>query len=420
MPVNGSRIFARNESRVHGEAKATLFARRRINLPAYVDPPWPVPERPNYGLSRTGMLEEGVRASLAAVAVKPLLDSRVFVADSVLLEAEMPGFRVDALLESGDERLLVEFRKSHPVSPEKRRKIEASGLPCVEVDVSGLRDSIDLGSLFDSVTGLGACGCPMEWIFHPEGKALAKVHHRVMHHEFDRRLAAARKDLRKAMNGACRKLVHRQGYFGDWVEGCPLHVYKGRHSVSFLPDCVYCEHNIAWFGENDQALLEELTGSPERHVYCGCSDETARAYRAELMKDMEFLRPEDAVHLAWTTAGIALPERLLNDIAWCSRFVEAHPECRRCGKSRMRLCRNQTTGQVFWGCGRYPRCDEAFRYVAVPVLEEALAFQDAERTPAWFAHVEALQRAERERTAMETERETFEADEAVLRSLGLK
>ena len=64
------------------------------------------------------MLEESVRANLAGIAAKPLLDSRVFAAESVLLEAKMPGFRVDALLECEDERLLVEFRKSNPVSPE--------------------------------------------------------------------------------------------------------------------------------------------------------------------------------------------------------------------------------------------------------------------------------------------------------------
>ena len=129
---------------------------------------------------------------------------------------------------------------------------------------------------------------------------------------------------------------------------------------------------------------------------------------------------EDAVYLAWKTARIALPENLLNDMTWCARFVEAHPECKNCGKSRMRLRRNRTTGQVFWGCGRYPRCNETLGYVAVPVLEEALEFQDADRTPAWFVHVEAMETAEAERKAKETAREVFDADEAVRRSLGLQ
>ena len=94
----------------------------------------------------------------------------------------------------------------------------------------------------------------MEWIFHPEGKALAKVHHRAMRHEFDRRLVSARKDLLKMMDNAPRKLALHSGFLGEWVEGCPLHVYKGRHSVSFFPDCIYCKHNLAWFGGDDEAL----------------------------------------------------------------------------------------------------------------------------------------------------------------------
>ncbi len=350
----------------------------------------------------------------------------MFVADSVVLEATLPGFRVDALRESGDERLLVEVRNSNPVSDEKRQKIVAAGLPCVEVDVSQLPEDIEVDELADRVTGFGDNGCPMKWIFHPEGESLAVMQHQEMQAEFDRRFAAAKedllKDLRRKMDTAQRKLVYHSG-----VEGCPLHVYRGMHSVSFLPDCVYCEYNLAWFGEGDEELLVELTGSRESHVYCGCSDEAAREYRAEHMKDMEILYPEDAIRIAWERDGeIALPPELFNDMEWCARFVDAHPQCRNCGKSHMRLRQNRTTGEVFWGCNRYPRCHEAFGYKAVTVLDEAMRFRGANRTPAWLARMAALDKAEAECRAMQAERkaevvarEVREADKAVWRRLGL-
>lgn len=187
--------------------------------------------------------------------------------------------------------------------------------------------------------------------------------------------------------------------------------------MSFLPDCSYCKHNLVSFVEDDDALLEELTGSHDRYVWCGCTDETARKYRAELMKDMEILHPKDAIRIAWEDGEIALPPELFEDMEWCGRFIDAHPECRNCGKSHMRLRQNRTTGEIFWGCGTWPRCDEAFGYEAVAVLEEAMRFRGAEQTPAWHVRMKALDRAEVERKAMEADAKA--ADEAIRRRLGL-
>ena len=429
MPVNGSGPFASGESRVHADAKAALLARRTINLPAYVNPPWPVPAQPSYRGGEVGGLADSVRANMDEDAEKPLLESRVFVARSVELEVQMAGFRVDALLDAGDEQLLVEIRNSNPVSEEKQQLIVATGKPCVEVDVSKLPENIDAGDLSDRVTGFGDHRCPMKWIFHPEGEDLARAHHQEMQAEFDRRFDIAKKDLvktlRRKMGAAVRKLVHHPGFYGSWVEGCPLHVYKGQHSARFL-DCSNCEHNLVSFVEDDDALLKELTGSHDRHVWCGCTDETAREYRAELMKDMEILHPKDAIRIAWEDGEIALPPELFDDMEWCGRFIDAHPECRNCGKSHMRLRQNRTTGEIFWGCGNWPRCDEAFGYETVAVLKEAMRFRGAEQTPAWHVRMKTLDRAEAERKAMEKEayRMVMEADakaadEAIRRRLGL-
>jgi len=89
-------------------------------------------------------------------------------------------------------------------------------------------------------------------------------------------------------------------------------------------------------------------------------------------------------HFRNKLSGIDLPEWLLNDMVLCVRFVEAYPECRNSGKNRMRLLRNPKTSEVFWGCGKYPSCNEAIGYVAAPVLEGKAGLQNEDRTPAWY------------------------------------
>ena len=76
-----------------------------------------------------------------------------------------------------------------------------------------------------------------------------------------------------------------------------------------------------------------------------------------------------------------LPNSWEKDKEFCSAFIAAHPECKRCGW-RMALRRNAKE-QLFWGCREYPSCRGTSVYRPEPPLASIiLSYENKHRKPA--------------------------------------
>lgn len=105
------------ESMLHKVAKQIISTRLEVYLPPVV--------------ARAGHRE------------KPLKPGQVFRPDEVREEVYMPGLRPDIVARRRDRDLLIEVFVTNRCGPEKIALLRERNLPCVEIDLSGLKDITD-------------------------------------------------------------------------------------------------------------------------------------------------------------------------------------------------------------------------------------------------------------------------------------
>ena len=202
---------------------------------------------------------KGAGESALHLAAKQILEEgrlwlpsqQLVVADSVDVEVARGKVRPDVVIVVGGRELLVEIKVTHAVSDEKRDRIRAMGLACVEIDLSSVRRDVTLRDLAPMVVGDGEDAAPRHWISW--SKEFTAVKKRAL------RLRRTR-----------RRDVFGQGD-SAWVCGCP------KISLSDTPKprvayCIKCPHHVASFAnpDRDRAVQAEITGSSSyfRGIYC--------------------------------------------------------------------------------------------------------------------------------------------------------
>jgi hypothetical protein len=134
------------ETAIHLAAKQLISERMEIALPPL---DWRSP--PGWGA------REGLPQRLANSLLVKLSNVRV--------EHWMDGIRPDIVATHNGRDLLVEIAVTHFVEPEKRSKIEARGIPAIELDISESKEAIGFSTLERLLFSVPSTG---EWIYHPE------------------------------------------------------------------------------------------------------------------------------------------------------------------------------------------------------------------------------------------------------------
>lgn len=98
------------------------------------------------------------------LAYVPILCGHYLQCDRIVIEETRDDLRIDAIASSHRGEIAIEIEVSHKVTEEKAAKLSARGIPCFEVDLSGLQ-RWDIGR--DEVRAAVISDAPRKWLVDP-------------------------------------------------------------------------------------------------------------------------------------------------------------------------------------------------------------------------------------------------------------
>jgi len=166
-----------------------------------------------------------------------------------------------------------------------------------------------------------------------------------------------------------------------YVNACPRRDEPGFETVDVNQclDCDFCGGSLHEFrGTPLWSMLDaEIVHADESSVLCGHPD-GSRNLPTEKQKSFVCNLARSALQQEGGLTS-SLPNGWEKDLAFCSAFISAHPDCNICHR-KMELRRNRGNNQVFWGCGDYPICSGTSSYSPKSALNEIVILHERERS----------------------------------------
>lgn len=266
------------------------------------------------------------------------------------------GFRPDAVLELNGVQLFIEICVTHEVDQPKRESMRRMGIGAIEIDLSDADRHVSP----DELTRLIKLQAPRKWLVTGRTETRKK-----WENVFTNRLRAEASRLNAMVS---RDLTH---HFR--VNACPRRNEPGFESV-YVGQCLDCEHcggKISDFVDTPlwNMLGDRLRHSAEGAVLCSHKD-NSKNIPTEKQKDyVRQLARSDLDREGGLTE--CLPNGWERDQKFCSDFISAHPDCKKCG--RKMVLRKNKKEQLFWGCRYFPNCSEKLSYVSKTPLTSIVA-----------------------------------------------
>lgn len=317
---------------------------------------------PEEVLRKAGWPSSNQRASKPMARLNDLMTlsipERLASESSVRIEPQdwaHQGFRPDAVLEANSGKLLVEIRVTHEVDEEKRRRMQKVGLGAIEIDLSEAGRHIAP----DELASLVISEAPRKWLVFERNETRKKREAEfteILENEASRLNSMVPRDLTRNF----------------YVNACPRRNEPDFESV-YVDQCMNCEccgGRLVEFRDTPlwNMLDDKIMHADESSVLCAHRDnsinlptERQKEFVCELARDD--LNGEGGLKAC-------LPNGWEKDKEFCSAFIAAHPECKRCGW-KMALRRNAKE-QLFWGCRKYPSCRGTSAYRPEPPLDSII------------------------------------------------
>jgi len=147
--------------------------------------------------------------------------------DQIYLEKKFHDIVPDIMVEKDGRKLCIEIYVTHEVDEQKRKKIEASNLSAIEIDLSETDRAIDFESLkaevIDSVEN-------KKWLFNTRR---FELHNKILN-------GSIAKDIQVIGSGSMR-IVH----------GCPLHYRTAKALQRYQRIYLYDDHSLPTSAKND-------------------------------------------------------------------------------------------------------------------------------------------------------------------------
>lgn len=279
------------------------------------------------------------------------------------------GFRPDAVLELNGVQLFIEIRVTHEVDQPKRERMRRMGIGAIEIDLSDADRHVSPNELTRPIK----LQAPRKWLVTGRTETRER-----WEKEFTKRLRAEASRLNDMVP---RKLTPK-----FYVNACPRRNEPDFESVYVYKclDCKYCGGQIPDFVDTPlwNMLDDRLRHSAEASVLC-----SHRGNSSNIPTEMQKEYVRQLAHNDLEREGgltKCLPNGWEKDKKFCSDFISAHPDCKKCGR-KMALRKNKKE-QLFWGCSLYPQCRGIFSYDSNTPLASIVKSHEQKRRAALREH----------------------------------